>query len=284
MKATVGWAVAAAMALAAMPDVSAASDAMRQWHDHFVATLDHGSAQDVVALSLFEQWHRQGNQSERVVRAVKAAPTDPLVQWYGAVTANCSLQAVGPRCPEALDAARALTHADGSNAFAWLTLAWVAYEAGDPQAQRDALEHAEKAPRIHDYVFDLTKAAVSALQRVPLPASDRGDFASVNDDQATLMQSAIAGSIGDEVVAYGAQGCLSGAAKPTCPTVQALFQRGDSWRSLRGAPDKQKAMQAGMLVALEQAPTDPAAAHRALEALKESKSEAEWSERMKAAK
>jgi hypothetical protein len=131
-----------------------------------------------------------------------------------------------------------LTRADPDNAMAWLTLGYAAdHSLANPDEITLALERAVAASRFHDYDFDVTKRALAATGRVPIPQelmTSHGTSEQFRQQFATPFE--IPARL---IVEWVNQGCNATHAVPApsataCTKAKDLFRRGDSEETLSG--------------------------------------------------
>ena len=118
-----------------------------------------------------------GQVDDRLLhRAHARAMSDPKLSWLVIVRSECASPIPGCKAAQrAVKVAGALAAADSDNAMAWLALAYAKDQAlADAAEINRALDRAAKAPRVHDYNFDLTKLVAEASADIPR-ASDSVD-------------------------------------------------------------------------------------------------------------
>jgi hypothetical protein len=276
----------AGVALAQRP-----SQALQQWRTDLEAHLTKGGdAQSLLSMSLLTEHEKEGTSAGYLDQAFERASSRPAVMWYASVGALCMpMRPEG--CPRRLDAAQRLTRIDAGNAMAWLTLAWALDTQpavrGIPDAVgiATALDRAAHASSFHDYGYDVFKGYVVALHGVPLPATQRGVFDGMSDDQAFLTLAMLPAYRGQEVLSHvEAQCALPGSVPPftsaACSDVMKLFGRGDSWRTLTGDHAKQTVAKRAIVGLFRGGMATPEAAKKAWVALRASNTEMELAEHL----
>ena len=144
---------------------AADENAYRQWRTAlFDALAQTKDANDYLALYLLS-----GHESASdglLQRAYATGGGNAKVLWTVAVASQCPSE-----CERAAAAAHDLVKTDSGNALAWLTLAYVVErDAGITKEVVESLKKAVKAPRLHDYGFNLMQTMIAAAGRVPISA------------------------------------------------------------------------------------------------------------------
>jgi|GEM_PF-2578414 len=174
--------------------------------------------------------------------------------WTVALAEDC--QPIGTAClgfARDADAARKLVRADPDNAMAWLALAYNDARTASVDGANAAMIRAARAPRVHDYTFDVLKLAAAASGELPIPEAARsnghGVFFPPEVVRWTLIQTvpALSQRLGEWVKeGCGAAdlGVSSAERSAQCAAVKVQLQRGDSALTLSEDPAASATLQA----------------------------------------
>ncbi|MFC5491384.1 hypothetical protein [Dokdonella soli] len=192
-------------------------------------------------------------------RAYAIGKSNPRVLWTVAIDNNCQPVVECRGNQRAVDAAKALTRLDPGNAMAWFALAYAEDSyVTQPDEVSAALAAAAKAPRVHDYTFDLTKLVARATGRVPIPdaARDNGYGVIVAPENLRWPLVVIPSMLSPSFADWIKHDCRGdGNAPPAerrtlCSAAKAQLRHGDSLLTLSENPEATTALQASMQKAL----------------------------------
>ena len=199
----------------------------------------------------------EGEPDHRLLaRAYNLGKSSNALLWTVALAEDC--QPIGTACmgfARDADAARKLVHADPDNAMAWLALAYNDARMASVDDANAAMIRAARAPRVHDYTFDVLKLAAAASGELPIPEAARsnghGVFFPPEVLRWTLIQTvpALSQRLGEWVKeGCGAAdlGVSSTERSAQCAAVKVQLQRGDSALTLSEDPAARAALQADM--------------------------------------
>jgi len=224
-------------------------------------------------------------------QAYTLGKSNPKVLWLAALEAPCQLPSMTLGCKPAVEAAKALTRADPDNAMAWLTLAYATERAiGRTSEILDALKHAARVPRFHDYGFDLMKASVSATALVSVPdgvlVTASGTPSSVEHARMQAAADPMTVLVAHFVTGWVKNGCTTFAEPPEAPQVAAcdaakeLFKRGDSLMTLDANATAVHKLEADLAKGLAAAERSPNADKVLIETYAVASSQLDFAERL----
>jgi hypothetical protein len=151
------------LGLLAAANTWAETNAYQQWR----ATLFDTLAKTKDPNDYLAQYLLSGHDSDGDIflrRAYAADGGNAKTLWTAAIALPCP-----DACEKSAAAAHELVKVDSGNALAWMTLAFVVErDLGATTEMTAALQRAAKAPRLHDYGFDLMKVMLAATARVPI--------------------------------------------------------------------------------------------------------------------
>ncbi|MEO5561067.1 MAG: hypothetical protein ABIR10_15420 [Dokdonella sp.] len=156
-------------------DLGTGTDPLGMWFTQLIHFLcKQGDADSLLAAYLITLppfgTHAEADHG-LLARAYAVGKNNPKVLWVVAFDQDCRpIVECGPGYQRNLAAAQELTRIDLDNAMAWFALAYAqSLNVVTPGKINLALERADKAPRIHDYGFDLLKLAAAATGQIPIP-------------------------------------------------------------------------------------------------------------------
>lgn len=199
----------------------------------------------------------EGEPDHRLLaRAYNLGKSSNALLWTVALAEDC--QPIGTAYlgfARDADAARKLVQADPDNAMAWLALAYNDARMASVDGAHAALVRAARAPRVHDYTFDVLKLATAASGELPIPEAARsnghGVFFPPEVLRWTLIQSVP--GLSQRLGVWVKEGCgaadvqgSSAERSAACAAVKIQLQRGDSAWTLSEDPVARAALEADL--------------------------------------
>lgn len=255
----------------------------RWLNELFHSLCKRGDADSLLAVYLLSLpgWSSNGAQiDDRLLRrALTLNKTDPKLLWLGVLRGQCASPLPGCKAAKsAVRDAQVLVATNPDNAMVWFALAYAEDQAMQSWGVNAALDRAAKAPRVHDYTFDLTRLVARASAAIPAAAGHEEQTQDIRWTQVVTTP-----ALGAMFYRWATGNCqlLSNEGDPDrqrfCEAAKAQFKRGDSRITLSGDTHAQSAIK--KVLDSPRGATDARYRQVLLDTIGESSSEREWSEK-----